>query len=123
MLCGKILVATYEKPLITSNTAERLMKLSKSMSLSKRIKTFLQACLRRFRQGTKQQPVALLPARKPLFADLRPGRQHCEIHDPDYLQQILMAEQNSSNPTGPTSPIEFASNAPAQGPQPTIGET
>ena len=37
----------------------------------------------------------LLPERKPLFASLRPGLQHCQIHDPKYLSQILEAELES----------------------------
>lgn len=51
---------------------------------------------------------ALLPPRQPRLANLRPGRQHCEIHDPDYLKQILRAELGSEAPPneepGPQSP-------------------
>ena len=82
------------------------------MMISKRIKGWLSSFLKRFQRSAKQKP-ALLPARKPLFAELRPGRQHCEIHDPDYLQQILMAEHTSSTPTDPSGPRAAASSAAA----------
>lgn len=65
--------------------------------ISRRIKGWLSAFFKRFQRGAKQQP-ALLPARRPLFPELRPGRQHCEIHDPDYLEQILMAEHAPDAP-------------------------
>jgi hypothetical protein len=53
---------------------------------------------------TSSSPEPLLPSRKPLLAELRPGRQHCQIHDADYLEQILSAElesaeEESANPT------------------------
>jgi hypothetical protein len=90
------------------------------MTISKRIKGWLSSFFKRFQRSAKQKP-ALLPARKPLFAELRPGRQHCEIHDPDYLQQILMAEHTSSTPTDPLGPRAAAPSAaapdgPEQGP-------
>jgi hypothetical protein len=43
----------------------------------------------------------LLPQHKPLLASLRPGLQHCQIHDPKYLSQILEAELNSEPPPPP----------------------
>jgi hypothetical protein len=90
------------------------------MTLSKRIKGWLSTFFTRFQRGAKQPP-ALLPARRPLFAELRPGRQHCEIHDPDYLQQILMAEEASSMSTDPlepmvVTPLATAPEAPVQEP-------
>ncbi len=39
----------------------------------------------------------LLPTHKPLLASLRPGLQHCQIHDPTYLRQILEAELESDS--------------------------
>lgn len=89
------------------------------MRITTRIKGWLSSFLTRFRLGGKKRP-ALLPARKPLFTELRPGRQHCEIHDPDYLEQILMAEQASSPspPSGPmaAAPLAGAPEAPESEP-------
>jgi hypothetical protein len=81
------------------------------MRITTRIKGWLSSFLTRFRLGGKKR-TALLPARKPLFTELRPGRQHCEIHDPDYLEQILMAEQASS----PSPPLRaHGSRSPGGG--------
>jgi hypothetical protein len=40
----------------------------------------------------------LLPQHKPLLASLRPGLQHCQIHDPKYLTQLLEAELRPDSP-------------------------
>jgi hypothetical protein len=45
---------------------------------------------------------SLLPAHKPLFARLRPGLHHCQIHDPKYLSQILAAELEA-DPSAPSA--------------------
>jgi hypothetical protein len=58
--------------------------------------------------SSKGKTVARLPSRKPPLAELRPGHQHCQIHDPDYLLQILQAEIDSSNGPTPTSNRKLA---------------
>jgi hypothetical protein len=52
----------------------------------------------RKRSLSTTESVNLLPTRKPPLAEFRPGRQHCQIHDADYLQQILLVELDSSTP-------------------------
>jgi hypothetical protein len=49
-----------------------------------------------FRRHKVEKPAQLLPKRKPLQA-FRPGRQHFQIHDPDYLEKILSAELESQD--------------------------
>ena len=61
---------------------------------------FLSALSTLFRRHKVEKPPLLLPRRNPLQA-LRPGRQHFEIHDADYLQQILRAELESQAPSSP----------------------
>jgi hypothetical protein len=58
-----------------------------------------------FRRHKVEQPPRLLPRRNPLQA-FRPGRQHFEIHDADYLQQILRAELESQVQRTSASPEE-----------------
>jgi hypothetical protein len=73
----------------------------------KRLKIWLSALLGKRPQNQKQNSPPLLPSRKPHLAQLRPGRQHAQIHDPDYLEQILKAEQEpsaSAQSTPPTNP-------------------
>ena len=58
-----------------------------------------------FRRHKVDSPPRLLPKRNPLQA-LRPGRQHFEIHDADYLQSILRAELESQDQGPSASPEE-----------------
>lgn len=62
-----------------------------------RIRQRVAALLAQFPGGSQRRPGNLLPARRPVLAELRPGWQHCQIHDPHYLQQILMAEQEANH--------------------------
>jgi hypothetical protein len=56
----------------------------------------LSALSNLFRRHKVEKSAQLLPKRKPLLA-FRPGRQHFQIHDPDYLEKILSAELESQD--------------------------
>lgn len=73
-----------------------------ALHIRQRISTFLQKVEARFK--AKQPTDSLLPIRQPPLASFRPGRQHCQIHDAEYLQQILLAEMES-----PSQPDQDAS--------------
>jgi len=64
----------------------------------------LSALSNLFRRHKVEKPARLLPKRNPLQA-FRPGRQHFQIHDPDYLEKILSAELESQD-TNPSSAEE-----------------
>lgn len=66
-----------------------------ALHIRQRISTFFQKLQARFK--AKQPTDSLLPIRQPPLAGLRPGRQHCQIHDAEYLQQILLAEMESAS--------------------------
>ncbi|MEB3303550.1 MAG: hypothetical protein VKK99_03040 [Cyanobacteriota bacterium] len=59
------------------------------------LKKGLAAFLNRLRRFPKKSSKHLLPQHKPRFASLRPGQQHFQLHDADYLEKILSAELDS----------------------------
>lgn len=68
-------------------------------------KQWLTRLLARIQGPAKARPTRLLPSRQPPLVSLRPGRQHCQIHDGEYLQAILSVElTDTSQPEHNTSP-------------------
>lgn len=68
------------------------------------IRRRLTALLARIQGRSEDRPANLLPTRQPPFAQFRPGRQHCQIHDPDYLQDMLRAERDATSPEAKDGP-------------------
>lgn len=50
------------------------------------------------KQSDPESTEALVPARRPRFARFRPGLRHAQIHDPDYLLQILQVDLEGQAP-------------------------